>query len=137
MRWLNPQYARVMFPKGESDYPLSVHCRAQGRFSAIPRESLSAKGGPTGCGCAMLNLASTLYWTYWSTAKKKTPSRDFSHTGWGEETQEKCKEIFWFLHTRVCERVRGAHHWSSGFNSKYIRTSFNTHRHQYLVSEED
>ncbi|KKU78578.1 MAG: hypothetical protein UY04_C0033G0014 [Parcubacteria group bacterium GW2011_GWA2_47_7] len=22
---------------------------------------------------------------------------------------------------------RGAHHWSSGVNSKYIRTSFNTH----------
>ncbi|MFH1236265.1 MAG: hypothetical protein V1685_05010, partial [Parcubacteria group bacterium] len=46
----------------------------------------------------------------------------------GEEAREKCKEIFWFLHTRVRERVRGAHHWSSGFNSKYIRTSFNTHR---------
>jgi len=28
--------------------------------------------------------------------------------GWGEETREKCKEIFWFLHTRVRERVRGA-----------------------------
>ncbi|OGM00590.1 hypothetical protein A2480_04580 [Candidatus Uhrbacteria bacterium RIFOXYC2_FULL_47_19] len=26
----------------------------------------------------------------------------------GEETREKCKEIFWFLHTRVRERVRGA-----------------------------
>ncbi len=52
----------------------------------------------------------------------------FAVEGWGEETREKCKEIFWFLHTRVRERVRGAHHWSSGFNSKYIRTSFNTHR---------
>jgi hypothetical protein len=52
----------------------------------------------------------------------------FAAEGWGEETREKCKEIFWFLHTRVRERVRGAHHWSSGFNSKYIRTSFNTHR---------
>src|SRR5262245_53877667 len=52
----------------------------------------------------------------------------FAAEGWGEETQRKCKEIFWFLHTRVRERVRGAHHWSSGFNSKYIRTSFNTHR---------
>ena len=30
---------------------------------------------------------------------------------------------------------RGAHHWSSGFNSKYIRTSFNTHR-QNSESEE-
>ena len=28
--------------------------------------------------------------------------------GWGEETREKCKEFFWFLHTRVRERVRGA-----------------------------
>ncbi len=28
--------------------------------------------------------------------------------GWGEETREKCKETFWFLHTRVRERVRGA-----------------------------
>ena len=28
--------------------------------------------------------------------------------GWGEETREKCKEIFWFLHTRVRERIRGA-----------------------------
>jgi hypothetical protein len=27
--------------------------------------------------------------------------------GWGE-TREKCKEIFWFLHTRVREPVRGA-----------------------------
>ena len=52
----------------------------------------------------------------------------FAAEGWGEETREKCKEIFWFLHTRVRERVRGAHHWSSGFNSKYIRTSFNTLR---------
>ena len=52
----------------------------------------------------------------------------FAVEGWGEETRGKCKEIFWFLHTRVRERVRGAHHWSSGFNSKYIRTSFNTHR---------
>ena len=26
----------------------------------------------------------------------------------GEEAREKCKEIFWFLHTRVRERVRGA-----------------------------
>ena len=32
----------------------------------------------------------------------------FAVEGWGEETQEKCKEIFWFLHTRVRERVRGA-----------------------------
>src|SRR3989344_4974396 len=32
----------------------------------------------------------------------------FAAEGWGEETQEKCKEIFWFLHTRVRERVRGA-----------------------------
>ncbi len=32
----------------------------------------------------------------------------FAVEGWGEETREKCKEIFWFLHTRVCERVRGA-----------------------------
>jgi hypothetical protein len=32
----------------------------------------------------------------------------FAAEGWGEETREKCKEIFWFLHTRVCERVRGA-----------------------------
>ena len=51
----------------------------------------------------------------------------FAVKWWGEETREKCKEIFWSLHTRVRERVRGAHHWSSGFNSKYIRTSFNTH----------
>ena len=28
--------------------------------------------------------------------------------GWGEKTRGKCKEIFWFLHTRVRERVRGA-----------------------------
>jgi hypothetical protein len=57
--------------------------------------------------------------------------------GWGEETREKCKEIFWFLHTRVRERVRGAHHWSSGFNSKYIRTSFNTHRQNSESEETD
>src|SRR3989344_3302596 len=31
----------------------------------------------------------------------------FAAEGWGEETQGKCKEIFWFLHTRVRERVRG------------------------------
>mgnify|MGYP001595299798 CR=1 FL=1 len=52
----------------------------------------------------------------------------FAVEGWGEETREKCKEIFWFLHTRVRERVRGAFHSSSGFCSKYIRTLFNTHR---------
>jgi hypothetical protein len=57
----------------------------------------------------------------------------FAVEGWGEETREKCKEIFWFLHTRVRERVRGAHHWSSGFNSKYIRTLFNTHRKMKMV----
>src|SRR3989344_1233359 len=32
----------------------------------------------------------------------------FAVEGWGEETREKRKEIFWFLHTRVRERVRGA-----------------------------
>src|SRR3989338_8147933 len=32
----------------------------------------------------------------------------FAVEGWGGETREKCKEIFWFLHTRVRERVRGA-----------------------------
>ena len=32
----------------------------------------------------------------------------FAAEGWGEETREKCKEIFWFSHTRVRERVRGA-----------------------------
>ena len=32
----------------------------------------------------------------------------FAAEGWGEETRGKCKEIFWFLHTRVRERVRGA-----------------------------
>ena len=52
----------------------------------------------------------------------------FAAEGWGEETREKCKEIFWFLHTRVRERVRGAFQSSSGFCSKYIRTLFNTHR---------
>ena len=31
----------------------------------------------------------------------------FAVEGWGEETRGKCKEIFWFLHTRVRERVRG------------------------------
>jgi len=52
----------------------------------------------------------------------------FAVERWGEETRGKCKEIFLgFAHARP-ERVRGAHHWSSGFNSKYIRTSFNTHR---------
>ena len=59
----------------------------------------------------------------------------FATEGWGEEAQGKCKEIFWFLHTRVRERVRGAHHWSSGFNSKYIRTSFNTHRQKSFKYE--
>ena len=29
----------------------------------------------------------------------------FAAEGWG--AREKCKEIFWFLHTRVRERVRG------------------------------
>jgi len=52
----------------------------------------------------------------------------FAAEGWGEEAREKCEEIFWFLHTRVRERVRGAHHWSSGFSSKCNRTLFNTHR---------
>jgi hypothetical protein len=75
----------------------------------------------------------------------------FAAEGWGEETQRKCKEIFGFLHTRVRERVRGALvrfptqsertrqfqattrsaraiQSSSGFCSKYIRTSSNTHR---------
>ena len=61
----------------------------------------------------------------------------FAAEGWGEETRGKCKEIFWFLHTRVRERVRGAHHWSSGFNSKYIRTSFNTHRQNSESEETD
>ncbi|PIQ80042.1 MAG: hypothetical protein COV79_02555, partial [Parcubacteria group bacterium CG11_big_fil_rev_8_21_14_0_20_41_14] len=32
----------------------------------------------------------------------------FAAEGWGEEAREKCEEIFWFLHTRVRERVRGA-----------------------------
>ncbi|MDP3956237.1 MAG: hypothetical protein Q8Q18_03270, partial [bacterium] len=32
----------------------------------------------------------------------------FAVEWWGEETREKCKEIFWSLHTRVRERVRGA-----------------------------
>jgi hypothetical protein len=32
----------------------------------------------------------------------------FAVEGWGEETRGKCKEIFWSLHTRVRERVRGA-----------------------------
>ena len=32
----------------------------------------------------------------------------FAVEGLGEETREKCKEIFWLLHTRVRERVRGA-----------------------------
>ncbi|PIR87847.1 MAG: hypothetical protein COU10_02415, partial [Candidatus Harrisonbacteria bacterium CG10_big_fil_rev_8_21_14_0_10_45_28] len=36
------------------------------------------------------------------------PSVRLSVEGWGEEAREKCKEIFWFLHTRVRERVRGA-----------------------------
>ena len=75
----------------------------------------------------------------------------FAAEGWGEEAREKCKEIFWFLHTRVRERVRGALvsfttqsertmqfqattrsaraiQSSSGFWSKYIRTLSNTHR---------
>ena len=84
----------------------------------------------------------------------------FAVEGWGEETREKCKEIFWFLHTRVRERVRGALvrfttqsertmqfqattrsaraiQSSSGFNSKYIRTSFNTHRQNSESKETD
>jgi len=75
----------------------------------------------------------------------------FAAEGWGEETREKCKEIFWFLHTRVRERVRGAFlrfttqsertrqfqattrsaraiQSSSEFCSKYIRTLSNKHR---------
>ena len=32
----------------------------------------------------------------------------FAVEGLGEETRGTCKEIFWFLHTRVRERVRGA-----------------------------
>ena len=32
----------------------------------------------------------------------------FAVEEWGEETREKCKEVFWFLHTRVGKRVRGA-----------------------------
>jgi len=31
----------------------------------------------------------------------------FAVEGRGEETRERCKEIFWFLHTRVRECVRG------------------------------
>jgi len=37
----------------------------------------------------------------------------FAVEGWGEETREKCKEIFWFLHTLSLERVRGALHRST------------------------
>ena len=44
----------------------------------------------------------------------------FAVEGWGEETREKCKEIFWFLHTRVRERVRGA---LSRFTTQSERTS--------------
>jgi hypothetical protein len=78
----------------------------------------------------------------------------FAVEGWGEETREKCKEIFWFLHTRVRERVRGAlvrfttesertrqfqattrsaraNQSASGFWSKYIRTLSNTHRQNW------
>ena len=54
----------------------------------------------------------------------------FAAEGWGEEAREKCKEIFWFLHTRVRERVRGAHHSASGFNSKNIRTLSNRYRNK-------
>ena len=75
----------------------------------------------------------------------------FAVEGWGEETRGKCKEIFWFLHTRARERVRGALirfptqserterfrattrsaraiQSSSGFSAKYIRTLSNKHR---------
>ncbi|MBI2462768.1 MAG: hypothetical protein HYV65_00840 [Candidatus Spechtbacteria bacterium] len=43
----------------------------------------------------------------------------FAAEGWGEEARGKCKEIFWFLHTRVRERVRGA-------CAKWVRAKANT-----------
>ena len=48
--------------------------------------------------------------------------------GWGEEPCKENARKFLGLPARVRERVRGAHHSSSGFNSKYIRTLFNIHR---------
>ena len=54
--------------------------------------------------------------TFWRRNGEAKPKKFLSISfrlateGWGEETREKCKEIFWFLHTRVCERVRGAFH---------------------------
>jgi hypothetical protein len=66
----------------------------------------------------------------------------FAVEGWGEETRGKCKEIFLFLalHKRSLAHAtegsgRGAHHWSSEFNSKYIRTSFNTHRRKAKIEK--
>ena len=44
----------------------------------------------------------------------------FAVEGWGEETRGKCKEIFWFLHTRVRERVRGAF----SLNQDFARNTF-------------
>ena len=54
--------------------------------------------------------------TFWRRNGEAKPKKFLSISfrlateGWGEETREKCKEIFWFLHTRVRERVRGAFH---------------------------
>ncbi|TSC67025.1 MAG: hypothetical protein G01um101466_810, partial [Parcubacteria group bacterium Gr01-1014_66] len=54
--------------------------------------------------------------------EKQKPSRDFSHTGWGEETQEKCEEIFGFC-TRESASVSEAH-WFVSPRNRSVRDSF-------------
>ncbi len=50
------------------------------------------------------------------------------------EENKKGKENFWFFYATE-GNGRCAHHSSSGFNSKYIRTSFNTHRFRKSVRQ--
>jgi site-specific DNA recombinase len=61
----------------------------------------------------------------------------FAAEGWGGGGARKCKEIFGFC-TRESASVSEARITpSSGFNSKYIRTSFNTHRQNSESEETD
>ena len=133
----------IMFPKNGGD--LCAHGRVgQTHIDFVPRHTLRNfvwRGSALYCASVAVkvekrankNVKIRLLFSETETAKQnqKFPSHfffRFAAEGWGEEAREKCKEIFWFLHTRVRERVRGAHHWSSGFSSKCNRTLFNTHR---------
>ena len=85
------------------------------RMLELPRNvDMGAPRSPQGNGANGLqcdNFVALCGVSLWRSKTKKFPFHfffRFAVEGWGEETREKCKEIFWFLHTRVRERVRGA-----------------------------